>query len=63
MQWRVGLGVDGIDIDLSIKEELDALVIAIQRCEMQWGIVAGIDGIDIGMPIKKELDTLMMAFA
>ena len=60
MQWRVGLGVDGIDVSMSIKKELDAKVMAIPRCEMQWRIVGGYS-IDIGLSIKKELDALVMA--
>jgi len=61
MQWRVGLGVDGIDVSMSIKKELDAKVMAIQRCEMQRRIVAGINGVNVSLSIKKELDALMMA--
>ena len=46
---------------MSIKEELDALMIASSRCIVKRCIVVLVTRIDIGMAIKEELDALMMA--
>ena len=56
----VGLG-ESIDIGMSIKKELHALMIAIPCCKMKRCFVGLVESIDIGMSIKKELDALMMA--
>jgi len=48
---------------MSIKKELDALMMAIVRCEMKWGGVIHINSIDIGMSVKKELDALIVSVA
>ena len=53
--------VESIDIGMSIKKELDALMMATARCPMEWCPCVGINSIDAGMSIKKELDALMMA--
>ena len=52
---------NSIDVGMSIKKELDALMIAIARCIMERCILDAISSIDVGMSIKKELDALMMA--
>ena len=49
-----------IDIGMSIKKELDALMITFRRCIMERCAVGKCTSIDIGMSIKKELDALMM---
>jgi len=53
--------INGIDIGMSIKEELDALMTTLKRCAVKWCMAISINGIDIGMSIKEELDALMMA--
>jgi len=56
----VGL-VESIDIGMSIKKELDALMMTIRGCDMKRCVVIDVESIDIGMSIKKELHALMMA--
>ena len=60
MKRCTGILINGIDIGMSIKEELDALMMAIRRCLMKRCTGISINGIDIGMSIKEELDALMM---
>jgi len=60
MKRCVVIVVSSIDIGMSIKKELDALMMTIPGCMMKRRVVIGIKSIDIGMSIKKELDALMM---
>ena len=46
---------------MSIKKDIDALMMTMHRCMMERCIVGLVTSIGIGMSIKKELDTLMMA--
>jgi len=50
-----------IDIGVSIKEELDALMMAISRCMMKRSRSITISSVDIGTSIEKELDALLVA--
>ena len=52
--------VKSIDIGMSIKKELHALMMTIREGVMKRCIVIVIKSIDIGMSIKKELDALTM---
>jgi len=61
MEQRVVAVINSIDIGMSIKKELGALMMAIDRCPMEWCVVVVINSIDIGVSIKKELDALKMA--
>jgi len=60
MKRCVVIDIKSIDIGMSIKKELDALMMAIPGCKMKRCVVIDIKSIDIGMSIKKELDALMM---
>jgi len=60
MKRCTGILINGIDIGMSIKEKLDALMMTFRRCNMKRCIAIFINGIDIGMSIKEELDALMM---
>ena len=53
--------VANVGIGMSIKKELDALMMPLDRCSMKRCIVILVSSIDIGMSIKKELDASMMA--
>jgi len=61
MKRCTGILINGIDVGMSIKEELDALMMAIRRCIVKSCFATSINGIDIGMSIKEELDTFVMA--
>ena len=52
---------EGVDVGMSIKKELDALVLTFQCCEMERQLAVGITSMDVGMSIKKELHGLMTA--
>jgi len=62
MKRCIAIFINGIDIGMSIKEELDALMTTMQRCAVKRSIAIFINGIDIGMSIKEELDALMITF-
>jgi len=63
MERCAAIAITSIDIGMSIKKELDALMMAARSCIMERCVVVGaFQSIDIGMSIKKELDALMMAF-
>jgi len=53
--WR-----SSIDVGMSIKKDLDALMTTIRRCNMKRRTAILINGIDIGISIKEDLDALMM---
>ena len=61
MERCVVVVINSIDVGMSIKKELDALMMAIDGCIMEWCVVVETNSIDVGMSIKKELDALMMA--
>ena len=63
MKRPIGVSTKGIGIGMSIKKELDALMMAILCCNVKRPIGVSTKGIGIGMSIKKELDALMMALA
>jgi len=60
MKRCVVIDVESIDIGMSIKKELDALMMAVQCCKMKRCVVIHGESFDIGMSIKKKLDALMM---
>jgi len=62
MKRCVVIDVESIDIGMSIKKELHALMMAVPCCKMKRCVVIDVESIDAGMSIKKELDALMMAF-
>ena len=53
--------VTSVDVGMSIKKALDALAVAIARCQVKRCAAADTGSIDVGISIKKELDALMMA--
>ena len=54
--------VESVDVGMSIKEELDASMLARQCCKVERCAVVAVGyGIDIGISIKEELDALMTA--
>jgi len=54
--------VASMDSSSSSKKELDALMMAIHRCNMERCVPEQVASImDIGTSIKKKLDALMMA--
>ena len=57
----MGVLAASIDIGMSIKKELDTLMMAIHRCKMESFLVVAGSSIHAGTSIKKELDALMMA--
>jgi len=61
MKRCVVLSIESIDVGMSIKKEIDALMMAIRRCIMKRRVVVVIASIDVGISIKKEIDALMMA--
>ena len=61
MERCVVIRIKSVDIGMSIKKELDALMIALDRGMMKRYLVIEVAGVDIGTMIKKELDALMMA--
>ena len=62
MERHVAVGITSIDIGLSIKKELDTLVMAFRCCEMERRILgSGATSINIGLSIKEKRDTLMVA--
>jgi len=60
MERCAAIVVTSIDIGMSIKKDLDALMMAARSCIMERCAVAGSKSIDIGMSSKKELDALKM---
>jgi len=63
MERRILDVVTSIEVGMSIKKDLDALMMAARSCIMERCVVVGaFQSIDIGMSIKKDLDALMMAF-
>jgi len=61
MKRCVVIGIKSIDMRMSIKKELDALMMTIPGCDMKRCFVGLVESIDIGMSIKKELHALMMS--
>jgi len=55
MKRCVVIDVESIDIGMSIKKELDALMMAIRCCMMKRCLVMLVSSIDIGMSIKKRV--------
>jgi len=55
MERCVVVVINSIDVGMSIKKELDALMMAIDRCPMEWSVVVGINNIDVGTSIMKRL--------
>ena len=63
LDWRDGWWIAHVGdriVGSMVNQELDALIIALERCQVERCVVAGIDSIDVGMSTKKELDALMM---
>jgi len=63
MEWCVVVGINSIDIGISIKKELDALMMAIGRCIMEWCVVVGTTSIDVGTSIKKRPNLFQLALS
>ena len=53
--------ISSIDLGMSIKKELDTLMVAIRRCMMKRCIGSAVVSVNFGMSIKEKLDALMMA--
>ena len=54
MERCVLVVTNSIDVGMSIKKELDALMMAMARCPMERCVVVIIKSIDVGMSIKKR---------
>jgi len=54
------IDIKSIDVGMSIKKELHALMMAFRGCMMKRCTLIDVKSIDIGMSIKKELNALVM---
>mgnify|MGYP007114754882 CR=1 FL=1 len=57
----LGIIIPGVDIGVSIKKELDALVMAVPCCKVKTCKAKHGRSVDVGLSIKKELGALVMA--
>ena len=60
MERRAVGVINGIDIGMSIKQQLDTLQLAFSRGQKERRVAVLIRGISIGSSIKQELDTLTL---